>query len=417
MEKEVKIAIIGAGVSGLVAAKVLESQGYEPTVYEASDRAGGRVKTDVVNGYQLDHGFQVLLNAYPIAQRYLDYPSLELGTFLPGATLFKNGKQVTLGDPLRNPSLLLPTLTSGIGTFGDKWKIFKLNAELKKKAIETIFEEPETTTLHYLKSKGFSDGIIADFFTPFFSGIFLEPDLSTSSRMFQFVYKMFGTGNAVLPKAGIEAIPKQLLERLTKTRFVYNRRVTTCNDGTLVFSDGKEEIVDYTIIATEASQLVPNLRNQETSWKTCDTLYFTTKEKIIDKPLIGLITDAEALVNNLFYHSSLPMEHSGAENLLSVTIVKKHGLPESELVKRVQFELNSICNISGTTFLKRYHIKRALPNLSNIQYTMDPTETRLTSKVFLSGDQLLNGSLNAAMLSGELAANAVLQTINDSIVG
>lgn len=417
MEKELKIAIIGAGVSGLVAAKVLESQGYEPTVYEASDSAGGRVKTDVVNGYQLDHGFQVLLDAYPIAQRHLDYSGLELGTFLPGATLFKNGKQVTLGDPLRNPSLLLPTLTSGIGTFSDKWNIFKLNSELKKKSIEIIFNEPETTTLQYLRSKGFSDAIISDFFTPFFSGIFLEPDLSTSSRMFQFVYKMFGTGNAVLPKAGIEAIPKQLLAGLTKTTFVYNSRVTSCNDGTLLFSDGKEEIMDYTIIATEASQLVPNLRNQETSWKTCDTLYFTTKEKIIDKPLIGLITDAEALVNNLFYHSSLPMEHSGADNLLSVTIVKKHGLPESELVKRVQFELNSICNISGTTFLKRYHIKRALPNLSNIQYTMDPTETRLTSKVFLSGDQLLNGSLNAAMLSGELAANAVLQTINDSIVG
>lgn len=417
MKKELKIAIVGAGVSGLIAAKVLESQGYEPTVYEASDSVGGRVKTNVVNGYQLDHGFQVLLDAYPLAAKYLDYATLELGKFLPGAALFKNGKRVTLGDPLRNFSLLIPTLSSGIGTFGDKWKIFKLNKELKQKSIDAIFGEPETTTLDYLKSKGFSNDIIADFFRPFFSGIFLEPDLSTSSRMFQFVYKMFGTGNAVLPKSGIAAIPKQLAAGLTKTKFVFHSPVASVTDGTVVFTDGKEETVDYTIIATEASQLVPNLRNQETSWKTCDTLYFTTKEKTIDKPLIGLVTDAEALVNNIFYHSSLPMEHLGAENLLSVTIVKKHGLSETELVKRVQSELNSICAISGTTFLKRYHIKKALPDLTNIQYTMDPTETRLTAKTFLAGDQLLNGSLNAAMLSGELAANAVLQTINDSIVG
>lgn len=411
-----KIAIVGAGVSGLIAAIVLESNGFEPTVYEASDRVGGRVKTDIVNGYQLDRGFQVLLDAYPMAKQYLDYSSLELGTFLPGATLFKNGKQITLGDPLRSLSLLIPTLTSGIGTFGDKWKIFKLNNELKKKSIDTIFSEAETTTLSYLQDKGFSKEIINDFFCPFFSGIFLEPDLSTSSRMFQFVYKMFGSGKAVLPKAGIEAIPKQLVSKLTKTNFVFNSSVSSAIDGKLVFSNGKEELVDYTIIATEASQLVSNLRNQETIWKSCDTLYFTTTEKAIQKPLIGLVTNADSLVNNIFYYSSIPMEHKGAEDLLSVTIVKPHKLSENELVKSVQKELTSLCGIKETTFLKRYKIKRALPNLSNIQYDIDPTETRLTSKTFLAGDQLLNGSLNAAMLSGERAANAVLQTINDSIV-
>lgn len=417
MEKDVKIAIIGAGVSGLIAAKVLESNGYSPTIYEASDRAGGRVKTDVVNGYQLDHGFQVLLDAYPVAKRHLDYSSLELGTFLPGATLFKNEKQVTLGDPLRNLSLLIPTLSSGIGTFGDKWKIFKLNRELKKKSIETIFSEPETTTLTYLKEKDFGDEIINDFFQPFFSGIFLEPDLSTSSRMFQFVYKMFGSGNAVLPKAGIEAIPKQLVSKLSKTKLVYNTRIISCADGKLVFENGTESFVDYTIIATEASNLVANLRNQEQAWKSCDTLYFTSKTKTIKKPLIGLITDSNALINNIFYHSSLPTVHIGAENLLSVTIVKPHQLNEQELVKKVSEELASLCSITDATFLKRYYIKRALPELFNIQYDMVPSETRLTARTFLAGDQLLNASLNAAMLSGERAANAVIEAITETIVG
>ncbi len=416
MKQEVKIAIVGAGVSGLIAAQVLESRGYSPIIYEASDRAGGRVKTDVVKGYQLDHGFQVLLDAYPMARHYLDYTALDLTEFLPGATLFKNGRQVTLGDPLRSLSLLLPTLSSGIGTFGDKWKIFKLNRELKNKAIESIFTETETSTLDYLKAKGFSDGIIKDFFQPFFSGIFLEPNLSTSCRMFQFVYKMFGTGSAVLPKAGIEAIPKQLLSKLSKTNLVYNTKIESCADGKLVFENGAEVLVDYTIIATEASHLVPNLRNQEQPWKSCETLYFTTKTKIIQKPLIGLITDTDALINNIFYHSSLPMVNSGAENLLSVTVVKSHQMSEEELVKAVGDELATLCTINDITFLKRYHIKRALPELSNIQYDMAPSETRLTSKTFLAGDQLLNGSLNAAMLSGERAANAVIEAINESIV-
>jgi len=417
MKKDIKIAIVGAGVSGLIAAQVLESQGYSPTIYEASDRAGGRVRTDVVADYQLDHGFQVLLDAYPMAKKYLDYKPLELGQFLAGATIFKNGEEVTLGDPLRNISLLLPTLLSGIGTWSDKWKIFTLNRELKSKSLESIFAEPETSTLSYLKNKGFSEAIINDFFRPFFSGIFLEPNLSTSSRMFQFVYKMFGTGNAVLPKAGIAAIPKQLVSKLSNTTIVYHSKITGCADGKLVLADGKQVVVDYTIIATEASHLVPNLRNQELNWKSCDTLYFKTKERSIQKPLIGLITDSEALINNIFYHSSLPMAHKGVEQLLSVTVVKAHTLNEKELVQRVKEELASLCHITGTTFLKRYLVKKALPDISNIQYQMAPSETRLTPKTFLAGDQHLNGSLNAAMLSGELAAKAVIEAITETIVG
>jgi hypothetical protein len=161
---------------------------------------------------------------------------------------------------------------------------------------------------------------------------------------------------------------------------------------------------------------VPNLRNQEQPLKSCDTLYFTTKTKTIQKPLIGLITKTDALINNIFYHSSLPMANSGTENLLSVTVVKSHQMSEEELVKAVSDELTSLCAINNPTFLKQYHIKKALPELSNIQYDMAPSETRLTSKTFLAGDQLLNGSLNAAMLSGERAANAVIEAINESIV-
>ncbi|HSM64649.1 MAG TPA: FAD-dependent oxidoreductase, partial [Gillisia sp.] len=131
-KQDYKIHIIGAGVSGLTAARVLEDNGYSPVVIEATDRVGGRVKTDLVEGYQLDHGFQVLLTAYPAAQKYLDFEALELQEFLPGATVFSNGRARTLGDPLRNISLLLPTLFSGIGTLSDKLKILRLNILLSK---------------------------------------------------------------------------------------------------------------------------------------------------------------------------------------------------------------------------------------------------------------------------------------------
>lgn len=410
-KKSTEIAIIGAGVSGLIAAIVLEQNGYSSTIYEQSKSVGGRVKTDIVDGYQLDHGFQVLLDAYPMAKKYLDFEALDLQKFLPGAYIFKNNKSAVIGDPLRSLGLLFPTLLSNIGSFTDKIKILRLNLTVKQKTNEDIFNEPETSTLVFLKAQGFSEQIIRDFFKPFFSGIFLEPNLETSSRMFQFVYKMFGSGSAVLPVAGIGAITEFLSSKLNKTTIEFNSTVVSCTDGSIEFSDGKKIQTDYTIIATDASPLVPNLRKQKLSWHSSDTLYFTCKTRKIKKPLIGLIANPESLINNIFYHTSINTLNKGDDELLSVTVVKNHSLSEYELIQKVKEDLNTYCDITIERYIKHYEIKRALPKLNDFRYTLSPSETRLTERTFLAGDYLLNGSLNAAMTSGEMAAYGLLEVI------
>jgi protoporphyrinogen oxidase len=417
MEKSAyKIHIIGAGISGLIAAQILENHGYHPTIIEASSTVGGRVKSDIVKGYTLDHGFQVLLTSYPAAKKYLDYKELDLQKLLPGATLFKNGKSQTIGDPIRSLSLLFPTLLSSVGTLADKIKILKLNAVLKKKKLAVIFQTEEKTTLQYLKDLGFSNEIITDFFKPFFSGIFLETELETSSRMFEFVYKMFGDGLAVLPKNGMQAIPNQLNNKLKNTRFKFNSLVKEVKDKNIILEDGSILESHITIIATEASALVSNLKNQKTDWKSCDTLYFEAEKKVINRPLIGLITDKNALINNIFYHTSVATSNKTEKELLSVTIVKKHQLNEKDLIDAVLEELDSKCGISDVTFLKRYQIKKALPKLINLQHEISSTETKLKSTIFLAGDQLLNASLNAAMIAGERAAMGVIQTLEDGLI-
>ena len=417
MEKSAyKIHIIGAGISGLIAAQILENYGYSPTIIEASATVGGRVKSDVCKGYTLDHGFQVLLTSYPAAKKYLDYKALDLQKLLPGATIFKNGKAQTIGDPLRSISLLVPTLLSSIGTLADKVKILKLNALLKKKKIAAIFKTKETTTLQYLKDFGFSKEIITDFFTPFFSGIFLETKLETSSRMFEFVYKMFGDGLAVLPKNGMQAIPDQLKSNLKNTAFKFNSPVKEVKDTHIVLENAVILESHITIIATDASALVSNLKNQETHWKSCDTLYFEATKNALKKPLIGLIADKNTLINNIFYHTSVATSNKSTNELLSVTVVQNHQLEEATLITKVVEELRSKCGISDVTFLKRYQIKKALPKLTSLQYEISSTETKLKSTLFLAGDQLLNGSLNAAMISGERAAMGVIQNLEDGLI-
>jgi len=407
-QKSPSIHIIGGGISGLIAARVLEEHGLSATIIEATDRLGGRVKTDVVDGYNLDHGFQVLLTAYPAAKKYLDFDALALQEFLPGSAIFKNGKQKIIGDPLRNLSLLIPTLFSEIGTVNDKLKILALNRRLKKKSIQNIFAEKEQTTLAYLENIGFSETIITDFFIPFFSGIFLENKLDTSSRMFEFVYKMFGEGNAALPKDGIQAIPKQLFEKLKNTTCVFNTKVKSVENGSIILESGEIIKSNFTIIATQASGLVSNLKNQATLWKSCDTLYFEVTKREIRKPLIGLIAAPNALINNIFYHTSLQTSATATKELLSVTVIDRQNLTNKQLVTGVQKELKELCNIDSCTFIKQYNIPMALPKLQDIEYEMLPSETRLTEAIFLAGDTQLNGSLNAAMIAGERAALEVI---------
>lgn len=407
---DLRIHIIGAGVSGLIAAQVLENSGFCPVILEATERVGGRLKTDIVDTYQLDHGFQVLLTSYPAAQKYLDFDALELQRFLPGASIFRE-KQTIIGDPLRDISLLVPTLFSGVGSIKDKMKVLSLNAKLKKKTIPEIFSTSEKTTKAYLEDFGFSKEIITDFFKPFFSGIFLEPFLETSSRMFEFVYKMFGEGHAALPKSGIEAIPKQLHQRLRCTEIKFNTHIASVQEGEILLTSGASITTDFTIIATDASQLLKNFMSTPVKWKSCDTLYFETQSRIISKALIGLLPESNTLINNIFYHTSIPTSTKPDHELLSVTVVKSHKLSNEALIKRVEEELKHYCGISITRFIKQYTIPKALPQLHDLQYEMAPSETRLTSSIFLAGDTQLNGSLNAAMIAGERAALGVLESV------
>ena len=410
-KKDFKIYIVGAGVSGLVAAQVLENQGYQPVILEASDRAGGRVKTDIKNGFQLDHGFQVLLSSYPAAQKYLDFKALKLQELKPGAVIFNNGKQQIIGDPLRDISTLFSTLFSGIGTLSDKFKIFQLNLKLKNKSIEAIFSSDEISTKAYLQEFGFSSQIIAQFFTPFFTGIFLENELTTSSRMFEFVFKMFGEGLAVIPKGGMEEISKLLVVNLSNTTFQYNTKVTSVSDEEIILHTGDKLASTATIIATDASKLVKNAPSKNLSWKSCQTLYFTANKRVIEKSMIGLIYNENSLVNNIFYHTSIATHSNNTKELLSVTVVKEHQLSEEQLIATVTKQLLEECTIDHLTFLAVYHIKKALPDLKDIKYEVSPSETQLSSGIFLAGDVQLNGSLNAAMIAGENAALQVIASI------
>lgn len=396
------VFIIGAGVSGLVAAIELEKAGVKPVILERSDRIGGRLKTDDKDGYILDHGFQVLLTEYPAAKRYLDFSALDLKRFLPGAVVFKNKKAHTIGDPLRHMSFCWATAFSSIATLGDKWKVLQLANSLKSKTIASIFNEAETTTLDYLQQYGFSQKIIDNFFRPFYSGIFLEPNLQTSSRMFCFVFKMFSEGHAAVPAVGIQAISEQLQAQLELTEIRLNTTVEKVEDGKITLAGGNTLDSDCTIIATDPTSMLSGYKQRAVEWHSCYNLYFEVPKSTLKQPIIGLVAEADALINNLHFPTDLVSMDEWV--LLSVTVVKAHDLDEKALAKRIEQELAQYCNISYASFLKMYPIQRALPVLSDLQYAPDARSIRYSDQILLAGDYLANASLNAAMEAGRLAA-------------
>jgi len=404
--------IIGAGVSGLVAAIELEKAGYAPTIIEATDRVGGRVKSDELNGVPVDHGFQVLLTEYPEAQRYLDYEKLELIHFLPGSVIFKNGKMEKIGDPLRDVSFLWPTTFADVGSVNDKRLILQLSLALKKKTIEAIFAEPETTTLAYLQNYGFSEEMIRDFFQPFFAGIYLEENLDTSSRMFEFVYKMFGTGNAAIPRKGMQAIPDQLAAQLQQTTIRFNTVVNRIEDRTIYLKSGEVLSAEQLIIATDPALFFTKKDISPQAWKSCYNLYFQSSKSVMKDPIIGLLPGKETMVNNFHYLDDL-YGNKDQENttILSVTVVKNHELSAADMVAQVKKELATHCKIETGELLKMFHIKKALPKINDLKYKPTEVATSLLPGVFCCGDYLANSSLNAAMASGRVVAELIQSTV------
>ncbi|MEJ2585758.1 MAG: FAD-dependent oxidoreductase [Robiginitalea sp.] len=394
-DSERKIYIVGAGISGLIAAKTLEEKGYAPVILEATDSVGGRVKTDSVSGAVLDHGFQVLLTAYPQAKKHLDYRKLHLKYFEPGALVFSKGRAHRIGDPLRDISSLLPTLFAPVGSWSDKWKIFTLTRTLKRKSIEEIFAAPEQSTRDYLMAYGF--------------GIFLEEDLRTSSRLFEFIFKMFSEGYAALPVDGIGAISQQLADSLKATEIRFQQPVRKAAAGKITLENG-QILESSAILATvPLDPKTGQINRAGVDWKRCDNLYFTLPKRTFREGIIGLVADDASLVNNLYYPFGQVINK---EPLLSVTVVKDHRLDHDALCQRVRKDLKTHCGIEAGKLVKHYRIEQALPDIRNVK--MDPSTgpAGAGKKIFLAGDYLLSGSLNAAMASGEAAAEQLAQELD-----
>lgn len=410
------VLIAGAGLAGLCCGIHLAERGIPVQILEASDAPGGRVRTDEYEGFRLDRGFQVLLTAYPEAQRMLDFNALRLGRFEAGAIVRFAGKFYEVRDPLRSPAAAARGLFSPIGSLADKLRVLRLRRRLARKTLDSIFAGHETTTLAALEQSGFSHAMIERFFRPFLGGIFLDSSLETSSRMFEFVFRMFTLGSAALPSGGMGAIVSQLVSRLPQGAVRVNARVESAGRGRVTLSSGEELRAKAVVIATEgpeAARLTGQVDRPAARSTTC--VYFAAPEPPLAKPLLFLNANRQYAINNLCCVSEVAAGYAPpGEALISVSLIGALPQNDETLERMIRERLGHWFGrtVRSWRHLRTYRIPFALP--SQPPGWLDPPErpVRLAAGLYVCGDHRDNASIQGAMVSGRRAAEAVAEDLS-----
>ncbi len=404
------VVIIGAGLAGLSCALRLQERGVEYLLLEASDQAGGRVRTDVEDGFRLDRGFQVLLTAYPQTQRTLHYGALRLQSFHAGAIVRSRDQFYTLADPLREPGELLSTLLAPVTTFADKLRLVRLWRRVCGPSLQQALAHGESTTLRRLQDLNFSDRIILEFFRPFLGGIFLEPDLVTSSRKFEFVFRMFSLGSAALPAEGMAAIPRQMAQRLKPGLLRAGSRVTSMDHAGVTLATGEKVACQKTVIAAEQPEMLRLLSRpsrDKTTAVTC--LYYAAPQSPVKGPWLVLNGDGSGPINNLCVPTELHRSYAPRNSaLVSVSVLHPayRSRPDLEDCVREQLTVWYGNQVSRWRHLRTYEINGAVPLQEPPQ--LDPVEklVKLSDHLYLCGDYCGIVSIEGAIASGIRAADA-----------
>ncbi len=401
------IAIIGGGLTGLSCAVHLEKAGLDYRIYEKEAEIGGRLRTETIDGFTIDRGFQVYLTAYPEGKKILDYDALNLSNFDPGAIIMHEaGRLDTIYDPLRMPTKFLTSMNAEVGSFRDKLRILSLRSSVLKDRFENMFDKERGTTKEFLTSFGFSQKMIERFFKPFYGGIFLEDELYTDARMFRFIYRMFSLGFASLPQKGMQEIPKQLANILDPSKIITGAELNKIEANNLQINGSDSIEFEECVLTVEgniASQLTGNSRLN--SKYVCSTqFYFKADEAPYKAKLIGLNTSQNKVANNICVLNNIVEAYAQNGNLISCTVIgDTEDAVTEEMVKKDLKQWYP--EAEKWELVKRIHIKYSLPNQQKVSYTTEPVNH---DNIWVAGDFLQNGSINNALKMGAQIADKLI---------
>ena len=408
MSKQVEVAIIGAGLAGLACAIELQKNNINFQIFEASDGVGGRVRSDVIDGFILDRGFQLYNPSYPEGKRLLNYDALDLKPFIPGVAIRDNKRLRIVVDPFRAKGFRLNLLKDIPGNPLSYLGLLRYFLSYLVTSDAQIATTKDISASDSLIKSGVRGNLLEKLLRPFLKGVFLESELKTSRKFLDVVLKTFLRGIPSVPAQGMQVISDQLASKLPVEKISLNTKIIKI-EGNKLQTENEEIIAKKIVVATDPTTAISWLNLEEKIMHTVTTWYFKADQRVAElvkgKPILfvdasnnGPLTNAVVLTNAASSYAP------PGQVLVSASAISPHQNADLESVKK---HLSVIFGLDTNSWqlIKQYQIKEALASMYPPFSLINSNQ--ISEDLFVAGDHRATSSIQGALLSGTNAATLV----------
>lgn len=410
---DAEVIVVGAGLAGLMCATTLQRSGVDVMVIDGADEVGGRIRTDVVDGFLMDRGFQVLNPAYPAVQQHIDVEALGLQMLGSGAgVLREDGRLSIVADPLREPEHIMDVLRSGLLDPAEllalvKWGLPALGP------VSRLTSAEDVTRADAMADAGLTGGPLRRVVDAFVAGVVLEDDGSTSNGFTQLLMRMFALGSPGLPQRGMRALPEQLAQRLehpVRTGLSVEAVREGPQGGAEVMAGGQTLSADLVVVATGAGAAdalvgipAPRMKGVVTDW-------FTMDEAPTDLDM--LIVDGRhapgPIKNTALITAAAPSYAPPGQHLVQTSVLMPEGSQPLDL-DTVRVHASQMYGVATDDWrhIHRHEVHHALPAQEVPLQMRKPMQ--VSAHVIACGDHMDTASIQGAMVSGQRAARGYLR--------
>lgn len=401
------VLVVGAGVAGLHAAVRLAAAGLDVQVVESSDGVGGRMRTDVVDGFRLDRGFQVLNTGYPELGRALDVDALDLRELDSAVVVRRGGRLQRVVNPLATPTRLPALATSSVTGLRGKAALGAYAASTTLLPPSTLRRRADVPGPEAWRRAGIPDQVVREVLVPFLSGVVLERDLTTSRRFLDLMMRMFARGRSAVPAGGMQRIPEQLAGRLAPGRVHLGSPVSEVHPEGAVVA-GRDVATGTVVVATDAwtaARLVPAL-GEPPAARGVTTYYHAAEPWPGQSGTLVVDADGSGVANSVVITAAAPEYSSDGRSLVATSVVHDGAAPRLDEpdVRRALAGLHER-DAADWQLVATYNIPHALPAMTAPHPFRRPV---LLDGLIVAGDHRDTSSIQGALVSGRRAADTVV---------
>lgn len=381
-----EVLIVGAGLAGLSTAIHLEAAGVEVTVIESSDRAGGRVASDVIDGFICDRGFQLINAQYPALQELNVIRELDFIEAPRVIEVSLGDRRHVIGDPRQVPWTALNKAT---GTIPEKIALLRFIA-IRPKPGQSIGQALRNTGTCYERV-----------LRPFLQGVFLTDPDNVDALYGHSIIKGFVSGRPGVPRSGVGELSKALAKRVSN--IVYETRVDGIEQGSVHTNNGTYT-ANKILIATDATTATQLLGLTEVPRMAgCITWYHADAVNPSGSGRLVVDGQRRGPIINSVVMSDISSSYAPAnQHLISTTT--DLNVTESDVRRHLAILWG--VDTYAWQFIAKYEIPAALP-IHNVGRALSQS-MKINDHHFVAGDHRTVPSQQGALFSGRLAAQLIL---------